>query len=118
MPLPLNRFASPNNSGTLANGTLHTDFAPTRDASIGNASSFTYKDCRLEIPPSEIVRGKIATYYPSVFGEVVSIIEVSCALLFYSQSSLVIDRTKMGSRSSSPGHVGPKDMLEALTTRN
>ncbi|KAJ7911253.1 hypothetical protein B0H13DRAFT_2660610, partial [Mycena leptocephala] len=75
MPLPLHRFASPVNSGTLANGMLHTDFAPTRDTSVGNGSSFTYKDCRLEFPPSEITRGKIATYYPSVFGEVVSVME-------------------------------------------
>ncbi|KAJ7921241.1 hypothetical protein B0H13DRAFT_2318595 [Mycena leptocephala] len=70
MPLPLTRFAWPGKAGTLASGTPHEDFAPTRDASVGTGSSFTYKDCTLEFPPSELARGTVATYYPSVFGEV------------------------------------------------
>ncbi|KAJ7930751.1 hypothetical protein B0H13DRAFT_2309375 [Mycena leptocephala] len=71
MAFSLTRFCSPLVSGTLANGILYRDFAPTRDVSVGRSSSFTYKDCHTEFPPSSTVRGKIATYYPSVFGEIV-----------------------------------------------
>ncbi|KAJ7933880.1 hypothetical protein B0H13DRAFT_1855735 [Mycena leptocephala] len=72
MPLPLRRFASQDVDGTLANGKLYKHFAPTRDATVGKTgSSFTYKDCAMELPPSATVKGRIPVYYPSVFGEVV-----------------------------------------------
>jgi hypothetical protein len=77
MAFSLTRFCSPLVSGTLANGILYRDFAPTRDVSVGRSSSFTYKDCHTEFPPSSTVRGKIATYYPSVFGEIVWLETVS-----------------------------------------
>lgn len=77
MAFLLNRFLSPDNRGALANANFDEDFGPTRDKMIDDSGQFTYKHSNGESRATETSRGALMNYYPSIFGEVIEMNEVS-----------------------------------------